>query len=575
MPETVAPVITARELVFLAPEIVLAIGGLLVLVADLALFRGAASAVRRVRLGQLTAGFSLLALVAGILVLLPELPITGGPNPMHVDTAQVDYALLGGTLAGDASTVWLNLVLATLLLLVALQSMAWDFTEHWGEYYALLLWSAVGMMLLVAADELLTLFLTLETMTICLYLLTALEKSRQRSAEAGLKYFVYGSVASALFLFGLSLVYGLTGSTRLVAIRQALGSVAETGGGFQGQAAAATAALLLLVGLGFKLAAVPFHQWAPDTYEGAPAPVAGWIASGSKLASVVALMKLFLLGLGLWATNPKQLYTPGWVGLLGVLAAVSMTYGNFAALSQRSFKRMLAYSSVAHAGYILVGVLAAAVSQSRGEAAGAVLFYLVVYSFATVGAFAVATWMATALGSEQIDDLNGLGRRRPGLAIAITVLMLSLIGLPPLAGFFGKLGMFMGTLNTAETGTRALTWLVALGLLNSVVSAFFYVRVLRAMFLRPAENELARLVPSGVVWSLVVAAAINVGLGLYPPALLDPMQAAAFPMLSGGISQRFNVGEQGTAEERAQKAAEREAQMRERLKREGVRAGAG
>ncbi len=225
-----------------------------------------------------------------------------------------------------------------------------DFTEDWGEYYALLFWATVGMMLLTAAEELLTLFLTLETMTIGLYLCTAMEKTRRRSAEGALKYFVYGSVSSAIFLFGLSLLYGISGSTQLSSIRQAI--FPEGGGdvtGLKGNLAGATAVLLMLVGFGFKVAAVPFHQWAPDAYEGAPAPVTAWIATGSKMASFVALMKVLLTALAPWSSAVAAASSPGWIGIVVVLSAVTMTYGNFAALAQRNFKRMLAYSSIAHA----------------------------------------------------------------------------------------------------------------------------------------------------------------------------------------------------------------------------------
>ncbi len=457
----------------------------------------------------------------------------------------------------------MNLAITALLALAVLLSMTWDFTEHWGEYYALLFWATVGMMLLVAAEELLTLFLTLEMMTICLYLMTSLEKARRRSAEGGLKYFVYGSVSSALFLFGLSLVYGLTGTTRLPAIRMVLAANPDWLG-LEGNVAGATAVLLILVGFGFKVAAVPFHQWAPDVYEGAPAPVAGWIASGSKVASFVALMKVLVFGLGPWAAQPERITNPGWVGLLALIAAVSMTYGNFAALAQRNFKRLLAYSSIAHAGYILVGVLAVAVSRGRTEAAGGVLYYLVTYAFATLGAFAVAAWLAKDLGTDEIDDLNGLGFRSPALAVCIVILMLSLIGMPPLAGFWGKLVIFMEAMNTGEQGRISLTWLVALGLFNSVVSAFYYVRVLKAMFLRQPTNRLAASPPSGVLWSILLATAVTVGFGLYPPALLDPMRASATPMLTGGTKHIYNTDMESGADERRQENLENEAQMRQR-----------
>ena len=224
-----------------------------------------------------------------------------------------------------------------------------------------------------------------------------------------------------------------------------------------------------------------------------------WIATGSKIASFVALMKVFLHALQPWSHPSNELMGPGWLGVIAVIAAVTMTYGNFAALAQRNLKRMLAYSSIAHAGYMLVGVAAASVSTRGAEAAGSVLFYLVVYAFANVGAFAVAAWLVRDKKTDDIDDLNGLGMQSPLLGICILVLMLSLIGIPPFAGFFGKLYMFMEALNQGPGGTRlTLIGLVALGLMNSVVSAFYYVRVLKAMFLRePAAGAGGSPWPTG------------------------------------------------------------------------------
>jgi NADH-quinone oxidoreductase subunit N len=369
-------------------------------------------------------------------------------------------------------------------------------------------------------------------MTICLYLCTAFEKTRRRSAEGGLKYFVYGSVSSALFLFGLSLLYGLTGSTQFDAIRQV---VTPTGGvyhGLSGNLAGATAVLLLLVGFGFKVAAVPFHQWAPDAYEGAPAPVTAWIATGSKMASFVALMKVLLHALRPWSSPMEEFNNPGWIGVVVVLSAASMTYGNFAALAQRNLKRMLAYSSIAHAGYMLVGVAAAGLSAKREESAGSVLFYMVIYSFSNLGAFAVAAWLARDKGTDEIDDLNGLGFQYPVLATCILLLMLSLIGMPPLAGFFGKVYMFMEALNERGHGRLTLLWLVGLGLLNSVVSAFYYVRVLKAMFLRNPERGVLEPPSSSIAVPIVLATAVVIGFGVYPDPLVGMMKSAAVPMIS-------------------------------------------
>ncbi len=529
-----------REFWFLAPEIFLTVWGLLVLIADFGPLRDVPAARRNRVLGMMSLAGAVITLFIGYMALMESVEMFGTEvfKPLALNLTQADYSLFSGTLAADSSTAFLNLVVVALLAMVIGISMSWNFTEHVGEYYSLLLWTAVAMMFLIAAEELLTLFLTLETMTLGLYMMAALEKSKRRSAEAGLKYFVYGSVSSALFLFGLSLIYGLTGTTTLAGIQAAL----SLGGSFglQSNIAGATAFLLVMVGLGFKIAAVPFHQWAPDTYEGAPAPVTAWIAAGSKIASFVAMMKILLNALPSWSSGSpvglaaENFSTPGWIGVVAVVSAVTMTYGNFAALAQKNFKRMLAYSSIAHAGYMLVGVLAAAVSIKKGQAAGAVLFYLVVYGFSTVGALAVAAWMARDKGTDEISDLNGLGRTSPMLAVCIVLLMLSLIGMPPLGGFFGKLYMFMEAMNSGERGRLTLQWLVMLGLFNSVVSAFYYVRVLKAMFLRPSEGEPLKPAASGVTWAIVISTLVAVGFGLYPEPLVETMRSSALPMLTSG-----------------------------------------
>ncbi len=358
-----------RDVFFIAPEIVLTVWGLLVLLVDLiagAQVQPGGSAVsdRHAfapgRGGWRSSRPRSCASFRSSSGPRPDVDAVvdqSGKRPLLARTD--DPLIFFGTIAGDMQSAFFNLLYIALLGLVVGLSMSSSFTDELGEYFALLFWATVGMMLLTAAEELVTLFLTLETMTICLYLSTALEKTRQRSAEAGLKYFVYGSVSSALFLFGLSLIYGMTGTTYLDGIQKLLKTTGTAG--LAGNVAGATAILLLLVGFGFKIAAVPFHQWAPDAYEGAPAPVAAWIATGSKLASFVAMMKVFLHALLPWSNPTTSVLGPGWIGIVAVIAAVTMTYGNFAALAQRNLKRMLAYSSIAHAGYILVGVAAVSV----------------------------------------------------------------------------------------------------------------------------------------------------------------------------------------------------------------------
>src|SRR5208282_299371 len=385
-----------RDFWHLAPAIVLSVWGLVVLLADLALAGRMSAPARRRAIGWLTlAGVALALLAAAGLMQVQRLAqaeTQGTPGWLSPSLAEYfsrpGGAIFLGTLSADLQTGVLNVLFILMLGLVVWLSMAWSFTEDWGEYFALVTWATVGMMLLAASEELVTLFLTLETMTICLYLTTAFEKTRRRSAEGGLKYFVYGSVSSALFLFGLSLLYGLTGTTQFEAIRTALASTGGAGTGLSGNVAGATALLLMLVGFGFKIAAVPFHPWAHPSNE--------------------------LLG-------------PGWLGVIAIVSAATMTYGNFAALAQRNFKRMLAYSSIANAGYMLVGVAAASVSTRGAEAAGSVLFYLVVYAFANIGAFAVAAWLvrqalhvhgstqpATRRDPANADGLGGAGAHELG-----------------------------------------------------------------------------------------------------------------------------------------------------------------
>jgi NADH-quinone oxidoreductase subunit N len=513
----------APEWLFLAPVLFLAFWGLLVLMLDVAVVRYRPLETRARVLGLTALAGAVLALGLAVVLLTPGV--------LPVDVLASNLSIFNGTLSFDSASAFLQVAALVFLLLVVGLSMTWDFTDALGEYYALLFWSAVGMILLIESEEFLTLFVSLETMTICLYLLTGLERNSRRSSEGALKYFVYGSAATAHFLFGLSWVYGMTGTTRLAAVGDALYE-SRTVAGIGGQVTAGLALLLMLAGFGFKLAAVPFHQWAPEAYQGAPAPVSGWIASGSKVASIIALMKVLVLGFWTWSGDPGHLESPGWVVLLSIMAAASMTFGNLAALGQRNFKRLLAYSSIAHAGYILVGVVALAVSLRKAEAGGPVLYYLVTYGLATLGGFAVAAWLAHDAGSDEIDDLEGLGRRRPLMAACLTILFLSLIGFPPMAGFMGKLGMFMEVLNAGQKGGVGMSWLVALALINSVISVFYYVRVLKAMYLRPPHNAIGLSLPSGVFWTLTVASVVAVGLGVYPSLLLDPMGGAAISMLS-------------------------------------------
>lgn len=515
-------------------EILLASWGLLVLLIDAAITRKLHTERRRGLLG-------LIALVGcGIAFVWLIRPLIGAVEP---STGDPDPVVFHAVLADDMMTRIFNGLLLLGLALVISLSLASSYAEDWGAYFALLIWSTVGMMFLIASEDLLLFFLSLEMMALCLYQAAAIEKGRSRSAEAGMKYFIYGSVASALLLFGLSLIYGMTGQTQYALIRIELGervfaSQPAGGSALVGDAAGSIAVLLVLVGLGFKVALVPFHQWAPDTYEGAPAPVSAWIASGSKVASFVALIKLLVVALGPWAGQLNNPASKGWIAVLVLVSAATMTFGNLAALGQKNFKRMLGYASIAHTGYIMVGVLATSLISRKdaADAASSVLFYLVIYGLTTIGAFGAAAWLSREKRTDNISDLNGLGYRSPGLAACVVVLMLSLIGVPPLAGFFAKLYVFMEVLKTSEPARTILLALVGLALLNTVISAYYYVRVLRAMFLREEPRDQPRLargpVSRSVAWPITLGALVAVAAGVLPAPLLEAMRMSSTMMLA-------------------------------------------
>src|SRR5438270_7020040 len=338
-----------------------------------------------------------------------------------------------------------------------------------GEYLGMILLGTTGLMLLVGSEELLMIFIGLELTSLSLYVLTAFDKSDIRSAEAGLKYFLFGSTASAFTLFGLSLIYGTTGTTGLADIGQKLSAGLVSPLLFVG-------IVMTFVGFGFKIAAAPFHLWAPDAYQGGPVPSAAFIASGSKVASFVVLGKIVLIGFRPDAGSAAwHALIAGWAPVLAVLAALSILIGNLVALVQKNVRRLLAYSAVAHAGYTLLGIVA-------GGRAGfcAILFYTTVYAFTLVGAFGVVALVRRETGGDDLENFAGLWSRSPLLAGCMSIFMLSLAGLPPLAGFFGKFYLFSVALRAGAN--HGLLWLVALALFGSLVSLYYYLIVLKVIF---------------------------------------------------------------------------------------------
>jgi len=405
-------------------------------------------------------------------------------------------------------------VLVLTVFTVALSLNA-KFTEHVGEYFALILLATAGMMFLVSAGDLLMIFVSLELTSLSLYILTAFNKRNARSAEAAMKYFLFGGMAAAMLLFGFSLIYGISGSTNLEQITSVLRSKPL-------DPLLALALVMVVAGFGFKIAVVPFHLWAPDVYEGAPIPSAAFIASASKVASFFILAKIFMLGLAEAAGGAGfRQFVPGWLPLIAVVAACSLVLGNLAAIVQSSVRRLLAYSAIAHAGYALLALLA-----NDRQTFPALMFYVITYALTTVGAFGVVAVVEETTGSDSMSSFAGLSRRAPVVSVCMMVFMLSLAGIPPLAGFFGKFYVFTAALR-ADPQHLGLLWLVVLAIGMSAVSLYYYLKVLKQIFVvdPPAEASAVPVpVSSQVILALLALAVI--AFGLAPNLLLDRLQAA-------------------------------------------------
>jgi NADH-quinone oxidoreductase subunit N len=357
-----------------------------------------------------------------------------------------------------------------------------SFRNH-GEYLAIILLATIGLMLLVGSEELLMIFIGLELTGLSLYVMAGFDKTDVRSAEAGLKYFLFGSTASAFTLFGISFIYGMSGTTGLAAVGQKLATQSIQPLLFVG-------IVMTLVGFAFKIAAAPFHLWAPDAYQGAPVPSAAFIASGSKVASFVVLGKIVLVGFGpVHGSAAWHAMIAGWAPVLAVLSALSVVIGNLVALAQSNVRRLLAYSAVAHAGYTLLGLIAGGHDGFR-----ATLFYTTVYAFTLVGAFGVVALVRRETGDDDLQNFAGLWSRSPLLAGCMSIFMLSLAGLPPLAGFFGKFYLFSVALRAGAN--HGLLWLVALALFGSLVSLYYYLIVLKVIFTDQSDAAATSIAPS-------------------------------------------------------------------------------
>ena len=419
-------------------------------------------------------------------------------------------------IAIDGFALFFKLLLAVAAGLVILSSQDYvsKFERFQGEYYALLLISAMGMMLLAAADDLITIFVSLELSGISLYILTSFLKD-QKSTESGLKYLLLGAVASAILLYGMSFVFGLTGKTCLVCISDIIQSMQLPG--LLANPALLLGIILLIGGFGFKIASFPFQMWVPDVYEGAPTPVTAYLSVASKAAGFAVISRVFIVTFG----APEWL-SMNWGLLIAVLSAITMTIGNVLAIMQSNIKRMLGYSSIAQAGYLMVGLATigmAMTSNTIGQSA--LMFFLMSYTVTNLGAFTAIIAISNKVDSDMIDDYAGMFKRAPLLAIPLTFCLVSLIGLPPTGGLFAKIYIFTGAVQ------NGLLWLVIVAVVNSVISAFYYLRVVKVMATGDAASE--EKVPS--TWALRIALALSciavLLLGIIPGGFIGIAESAA------------------------------------------------
>src|SRR2546425_4008587 len=416
-------------------------------------------------------------------------------------------ALFGGMLVITPLTSLFKIICIVLAFFTVLLASGNDSLRNLGEYLAIILLATVGLMLLVGSEELLMIFIGLELTGLSLYLMTAFDKTDIRSAEAGLKYFLFGSTASAFTLFGLSFIYGMAGTTSLAAIAEGLAAQSLSPLLFDG-------IVMTLVGFAFKIAAAPFHLWAPDAYQGAPVSSAAFIASGSKVASFVVLGKIVLIGFGpVHGSADWHAMVAGWSPVLAALAASSILLGNFVALAQTNVRRLLAYSAVAHGGFTLAGLIA----WGR-EGFSASFCYTTVYAMTLVGAFGVVGLVRRQTGGDDFSNFSGLWTRSPLLAGCMAIFMLSLAGIPPLAGFFGKFYLFSAALRAS--GNHGLLWLVALALFGSLISLYYYLIVLKVIFVdETATDTLAVKADLLSRTSLTLLALLVLFLGITPQIL--------------------------------------------------------
>ena len=478
------PGISTSDFYYILPEIVLTAGALLVLIADVALPKAQRGAL---------AWVTLLALGATAVSLVPF-------TSTRVEVAH-------GLIAVDQFALFFKVVFLLAAAITVLMSVRYLAVEGAspGEYYFLILCATLGMFVMAGGIDLITIFIGLETMAVSFYILAGFIKPSQRSNEAAVKYFLLGAFSLGILLYGMSLMYGLSGTTNLrVMATQFTGQEKDP--------RLILAVILVVAGVGFKIAAVPFHMWAPDVYEGAPTPITAFLSVGSKAASFAMLIRIFVEGLP--AMNAD------WRLLFAVLAIITMTVGNVAAVTQSNVKRMLAYSSIAHAGYVLIGIVAWSPTNPRGITA--TLIYLMIYSFMQLGAFAVIVLLRRQdVVGDELKDFSGLHFRNPFAAFAMLLFMLSLGGIPPTAGFMGKFWLFSAAIDAHYY------WLAVIGVLNSAISLYYYIRIVVFMYLKKETMGSQPSTTPALSVALGVAVLGTIVLGVYPRLLFELAELSA------------------------------------------------
>jgi NADH-quinone oxidoreductase subunit N len=468
-----------QDLGAIGPELELALFGMILLVADLLVE------------SKRVLGYIALAGIAWSGFFLFRL------NGAHVPA-------YGGLLMVDQFAWFFKLIFliaAALAILISFRYLDIEREQH-GEYYALILFATMGMMFMVGAMDLITLYIGLETMAIATYILVGFLRGSPRSNEASLKYFLLGAFSSGILLYGFSLLYGIAGSTRFNAIAEALAQRPMS------DPLSLMALVTVCAGMFFKIAAVPFHQWTPDAYEGAPTSITAYMSVAVKAASFAMMVRLFI-----FALYPLR---PHWVVLMSVVAALTMTVGNIAAITQSSVKRLLAYSSISHAGYVLLGLI-----PDNATGMTAIPIYLLIYTFTNLGVWAVVVALRRKdVIGEHIDEMSGLFFKHPTVSVVMLILLLSLAGIPPTAGFIGKYYLFAGLVETNHN------LLAVIAVLNAAISMYFYLRIVVAMFMRDATEKTGLSLSPGLVTTMAIALIFTMWIGLYPDPFIDMARSA-------------------------------------------------